>query len=57
MIKDETRKALSALILKIEWWRVNREFPSKEDQNIYDIYDEAEKFVKAFRRYELKIDD
>ena len=57
MIKDETRKALSALILKIEWWRVNREFPSKEDQDIYAIYDEAEKFVKAFRRYELKIDD
>lgn len=57
MIKAETRKALSALILKIEWWRVNREFPSKEDQNIYDIYDEAEKFVKAFRKHELKIDD
>lgn len=57
MIKNETRKALSALILKIEWWRVNRGFPSKEEQAIYDICDEAEKFVKAFRKHELKIDD
>ena len=57
MIKDETRDALRQLVSVVEEWRLWTNYTPREDQSIYEIYDEAEKFVKAFRRYELKIDD
>ncbi|MBR6712230.1 MAG: hypothetical protein IKI76_04455 [Selenomonadaceae bacterium] len=57
MIKKETRKALSALVGSMEVWRIWRKYTDREEQAIYKIYDEAEKFVQAFRKHELKIDD
>lgn len=57
MIKAETHNALTNLCKATnEWWLWAHDTP-REDQSIYEIYVEAEKFVKAFRKNELKIDD
>ena len=57
MIKDETRKALSALMWKIEFLRAWRKGSDSEESAFYKVANAAENFVKAFRKHELKIDD
>ena len=57
MIKDETRKALSALMWEIEFLRAWRKGSDSEESAFYKVANAAENFVKAFRKNELKIDD
>lgn len=57
MIKDETRKALKYLLGAIEVWRMWAPNSDYETQAMYKVAAEAEKFARAFKRNELKIDD
>ena len=57
MIKDKTSKALNDLTRVIDEWKYHPHDLDSYEQAIYKIYDEAENFVKAFRKNELKIDD
>ena len=59
MMKNETRKALLKLVLIVveRSCSCDRRDPDDVEDAAYVIYDKAEKFVKAFRKNELKIDD
>ena len=57
MIKYKTSKALNDLTRVIDEWKYHPHDLDSYEQAIYKIYDEAEKFVKAFRKNELKIDE